>query len=137
MTGVQTCALPICFPVTIYGGGGGGNTSESQISAALKNTFTDFGAVNAITSAKGSYDQLNSGRFTGNKNNFSYEYTGKGNTILEFVKDNSTGFQKDIAERALDKQMPMSEKQAWAVSYEFIKLKPKYEEWAIKKYGNK
>ena len=24
MTGVQTCALPICFPVTIASGGGGG-----------------------------------------------------------------------------------------------------------------
>ena len=27
MTGVQTCALPICFPVTIQGGGSGGGGS--------------------------------------------------------------------------------------------------------------
>ena len=29
MTGVQTCALPICFPVTIYGSGGAATAAES------------------------------------------------------------------------------------------------------------
>ena len=47
MTGVQTCALPICFPVTIQDGGSGvrereregerGSKAESEIRNAEKN----------------------------------------------------------------------------------------------------
>ena len=49
MTGVQTCALPICFPVTIleqvtvsfggFGGGGGGSVIGGGVSRHTKPTF--------------------------------------------------------------------------------------------------
>lgn len=74
---------------------------------------------------------------------FSYK-AGKRNTewsnvpeiILEFVRDTSKGFQSDVAAKALEYGNP-SEKQSWAISYEFIKLKNKYPNWVrsrIKKY---
>jgi len=43
-------------------------------------------------------------------------------TILEFVRDCSKGFQSDVATKAL-KYGNMSEKQAWCVAFEFIKIK--------------
>lgn len=56
--------------------------------------------------------------------------------ILSFVKDNSTGFQKDIAERALQYGR-LSEKQAWSVAYEFLRLKDqKYITWYKKETKN-
>ena len=36
MTGVQTCALPICFPVTITGGNVGANVAKREQAAARK-----------------------------------------------------------------------------------------------------
>ncbi|HKK12405.1 MAG TPA: hypothetical protein VJ945_06210 [Flavobacteriaceae bacterium] len=43
-------------------------------------------------------------------------------TILKFVKDCSKGFQSDVATKTL-KYGNMSEKQAWCVAFEFIKIK--------------
>lgn len=41
--------------------------------------------------------------------------------ILEVVSENGEGFKKDIAEKALD-YVNISEKQAWCVAYEFVKI---------------
>lgn len=49
-----------------------------------------------------------------NSNGFDIE----AETILDTVKNNSKGFQKNIAENAL-KYGRLTEKQAWCVAYEF------------------
>ena len=50
MTGVQTCALPICFPVTIY---------ASSKKATTEETDTENAPVtNSISTSQQSYDRL-------------------------------------------------------------------------------
>ena len=49
MTGVQTCALPICFPVTIGGGGGGGGSPAGSDTQIQYNNGGSFGADSGLT----------------------------------------------------------------------------------------
>jgi len=53
-------------------------------------------------------------------------------TILEFVRDCSSTFCSDICKKAIEKSFELSEKQAWCVSYEFIKIKHQFSVWTEK-----
>ena len=57
MTGVQTCALPICFPVTINGLQGGSGTTISV--RYDNNKITLFGGNLTVVEANLNMSQLN------------------------------------------------------------------------------
>jgi len=49
-------------------------------------------------------------------------------TILDFVKSNSNGFQADIATKGLG-GISLSEKQVWCVVFEALKIKDQFTTW--------
>lgn len=58
-------------------------------------------------------------------------------TIMQFIADTSTGFQADIAKRALENskkygRIKLSEKQAWCIEYEMLRLASQFTNWANK-----
>jgi hypothetical protein len=72
----------------------------------------------AESSIKEIYDIIYLGFHKSSKFDKNGEYSTFATEILEVVKNNSKGFQKDIAEKAYFGQ-ELSSKQVWCVAYEF------------------
>lgn len=89
--------------------------STYQKVAEIADAKTAFNTV-----SRGFSEDFKNGRFTA--------YHEIGETVLEFVRDCSSTFCADIAKKALQYGNP-SEKQAWCVAFEFIKIKHQYEAW--------
>lgn len=58
------------------------------------------------------------------------EFGEVGTLVLEFIRDCSGSFCSDIAKKALTNGWDLSDKQAWCVSFEFIKIKHQFAAWA-------
>ena len=109
------------------GGGASGRNSEGKFTGTGGEVF--YGGPGSKGWAESVKDALNGGVAEMKKNVYVYDEldNDRAYTILAGVAAKSTGFQKDVATKGLKNMFDkgnanLSEKQAWAVSYEFKKL---------------
>ena len=81
MTGVQTCALPICFPVTI----GVSKTPQNVPAIELDVTFKVYGTFEQLT-ALNNYLNREMAKYSQELNKEMWEYTNYGNQVKELEK---------------------------------------------------
>lgn len=88
-----------------------------------------------MTTLKSTYEranEMNSPASVKSQVNFFEENDELQATILEFVRDCSSSFCSDICSKMIANQWNLSEKQAWCVGYEFIKIKHQLPAWSEK-----
>lgn len=99
-------------------------TSEFKSTYQRVGEINDVKSVfNAVSRGFSEFYSLTERRFTA--------FHEVAETVLEFVAENSKGFQADIASKALKYGNP-TDKQAWCVAFEFIKIKDQYDAWVSK-----
>lgn len=93
----------------------------------MKEFKTNIEQITELTNVKSVFNEIDVD-FDGCKGNMKKEWRENGEIILEFCKDCSTTFVKDICEKALEYKN-LSEKQRWCVAFEFLKIKHMFEAW--------